>query len=187
MFKISLGLMCLLIVFPLDLKAQKPVSFHGDNVKASDSFCADGLQEEVGRDEVFARMGPHLFPDGTSEHYFRDVIRTLWDEIPAIRYLLKKLAHKIHYIDGQIKYSNSFYDYDLNHKNSYRGKLIAAILGFIEHLSAATIDIVPRIIGNSFVSEKDADRLTDQIKQVETLVDQLDTISPVESICLCYK
>ena len=177
---------CLLVLIISDLEAQAVTSSFDNNLDSMDVSCPNALQREMNRDEVLDRMGWHLFPSGKNERFREFLIKALW-EIPIIRDFLRSLAEKIYYIDRQIsKYSYDLYEYDHNRTNSYREKLIESILSFIESISTATIDIGTPMTGNSSVSEDDIKKLTSQIKPLEELINQLDTVSPVESLVYAY-
>ena len=45
MFKMSSGLMCLLVFLPLDLKAQDAISSTENNINSKNIFCASILQD----------------------------------------------------------------------------------------------------------------------------------------------
>lgn len=174
MFKIQILSVVWLFVFgAFNLEAHEFVSSTESSREPTTGMsCVNVLQKEMSRDETLAKMGSYLFPKA-NEHFRKRAIQVLWDEVPAIRDFLQKLAHKINYIHSQ--------GLDLDKIDTYKQELINSILNFIQKLSEATIDIVPSTIGNSFVSEEDANRLTYQIKKLEKLIDQLDTTSPIES------
>ena len=168
------SLTCLLMFRTSNLEAVEVMKSSSESRLESDIFCANVLQGKMNTHEALRKMGLSPFPkmDNDIEAF---TIEILWNKIPNIRKILQHFAREIHYIKNR----------SLNEDHNYRGDIIDSILNFIQALSKKVIgeaELIAMITDNpSYFSESQVDLLTNQIQQLEKLIDQLEAMSPVES------
>ena len=176
---ILLGFICTFIFKTPSLEAQEQravsSSSKGGTEPQIDVLCIGALHTEMTISAALEKMGLSPFPK-MKDAIGAFAIKVLWDKDPAMREIFKKYANEIHYVR-----SNNLKEGD---NSGYREEIVSAILDLIQTLAEQTMGTVelPLNDGSFDLSKDKIDRLTYQIKQFEKLIDQLDTMSPIESL-----